>query len=105
MREAPSIVIINSLLKKGAKIKVYDPVSMHNAKKEFGNRVSYGKNNYAVLKNADALVVVTEWNEFRRPNFEKMLKLMKSPVIFDGRNIYTPHKLKEMGFEYYGIGC
>ena len=105
MREAPSIVIINSLLKKVAKIKVYDPVSMHNAKKEFGNRVSYGKNNYAVLKDADALVVVTEWNEFRRPNFEKMLKLMKSPVIFDGRNIYTPHKLKEMGFEYYGIGC
>ena len=105
MREAPSVIIINNLLKIGAKIKVYDPVSMHNAKKEFGNRVSYGKDNYAVLKDADALVVVTEWNEFRRPNFEKMLKLMKSPVIFDGRNIYTPHKLKEMGFEYYGIGC
>jgi len=105
MREAPSVIIINNLLKRGAKIKVYDPVSMHNAKKEFGNRVSYGKDNYTVLKDADALVVVTEWNEFRRPNFEKMLKLMKSPVIFDGRNIYTPHKLKEMGFEYYGIGC
>jgi len=104
MREAPSVIIVNNLLKRGAKIKVYDPVSMHNAKKEFGNRVSYGKDNYAVLKDADALVVVTEWNEFRRPNFEKMLKLMKSPVIFDGRNIYTPHKLKEMGFEYYGIG-
>ena len=104
MREAPSVVIINSLLKQGAKIKVYDPVSVPNARKEFGNKVSYGKDNYAILKDADALLVITEWNEFRRPNFEKMLKLMKSPIIFDGRNIYTPHKLKEMGFEYYGIG-
>lgn len=105
MREAPSIFIINKLLKQGAKIKVYDPVALPNAKKEFGNKISYSKDNYGILNGADALAVVTEWNEFRRPNFEKMLKLMKTPVIFDGRNIYSPHKLKEMGFEYYGIGC
>lgn len=104
MREAPSIVIINKLLKRGAKIKAYDPVAMDNAKKEFGNRVSYGKDNYDVLKGADALMVVTEWSEFRRPNYEKMLKLMKTPIIFDGRNIYTSRKIKEMGFECYGIG-
>lgn len=105
MREAPSIFIINKLLKRGARIKVYDPVALPNAKKEFGNKISYSKDNYGILNGADALAVVTEWNEFRRPNFEKMLKLMKTPVIFDGRNIYSPHKLKEMGFEYYGIGC
>lgn len=105
MREAPSIFIINKLLKQGARIKVYDPVALPNAKKEFGNKISYSKDNYGILNGADALAVVTEWNEFRRPNFEKMLKLMKTPVIFDGRNIYSPHKLKEMGFEYYGIGC
>lgn len=105
MREAPSIFIINKLLKRGARIKVYDPVALPNAKKEFGNKISYSKDNYGILNGADALAVVTEWNEFRRPNFEKMLKLMKTPVIFDGRNIYSPHKLKEMGFKYYGIGC
>lgn len=105
MREAPSIFIINKLLKQGARIKVYDPVALPNAKKEFGNKISYSKDNYGILNGADALAVVTEWNEFRRPNFEKMLRLMKTPVIFDGRNIYSPHKLKEMGFEYYGIGC
>lgn len=104
MREAPSVVIINRLLTQGATIKVYDPVSMPNARKEFGNNIRYGKDNYTILKDADALMVITEWNEFRRPNFEKMLKLMKSPIVFDGRNIYTPQKLREMGFEYYGIG-
>jgi len=105
MREAPSIVIINKLLNRGARIRVYDPVAIPNAKKEFGTRVSYGKDNYDILKDADALMVITEWNEFRRPNFGKILKLMKAPIIFDGRNIYSPHRLKELGFEYYGIGC
>ncbi len=105
MREAPSITIINKLLKRGATIKVYDPVARHSASKEFGDKIGYGKDNYAILKDADALVLITEWSEFRRPNFEKMLKLMKSPIVFDGRNIYPPRKLREMGFEYYGIGC
>ena len=105
MREAPSIVIINKLLKQGAEIKAYDPVALPNAKKEFGKKIHYGKDNYEVLKGADALVVITEWSEFRRPNFEKMMKLMKTPVIFDGRNIYSSRTLGEKGFEYYGIGC
>lgn len=105
MREAPSITIINALLKYGATIKAYDPVATTSAKKVFKDTIHYAKDNYALLKGADALTVITEWNEFRRPNFEKMLKLMKSPIIFDGRNIYSPQKLRAMGFEYYGIGC
>jgi UDPglucose 6-dehydrogenase len=105
MREAPAITIINALLKYGATIKAYDPVATTSAKKVFKDTIHYAKDTYAPLKGADALTVITEWNEFRRPDFEKMLKLMKSPIIFDGRNIYSPHKLKAMGFEYYGIGC
>ena len=105
MREAPSITIINALLKYGATIKAYDPVATTSAKKVFKDTIHYAKDNYTLLKGADALTVITEWNEFRRPDFEKMLQLMKSPVIFDGRNIYSPKKLKAMGFEYYGIGC
>jgi UDPglucose 6-dehydrogenase len=105
MREAPSITIINALLKYGATIKAYDPVATTSAKKVFKDTIHYAKDNYALLKGADALTVITEWNEFRRPDFEKMLKLMKSPIIFDGRNIYSPQKLRAMGFEYYGIGC
>jgi UDPglucose 6-dehydrogenase len=104
MREAPSIVIINRLMKLGAKIKAYDPVAINEAKKVFGGKVVYGKRGYEILKGADALVIVTEWNEFREPDFDKIKRLLKTPVIFDGRNIYNPSKLKEMGFEYYGIG-
>jgi UDPglucose 6-dehydrogenase len=105
MREAPSITIIKALLKRGAIIKAYDPVAVESTRAILGNSISYSKDNYSILKGADALAVVTEWNEFRRPNFEKMLKLMRSPIIFDGRNIYSPSKIREMGFEYYGIGC
>ena len=104
MREAPSITIINRLLDAGAKIKAHDPEAMDEAKKVFGSRIEYMQDNYEVLKGADALVVITEWNEFRRPNFEKMRKLMKTPVIFDGRNIYDPDEMRGMGFTYYGIG-
>jgi UDPglucose 6-dehydrogenase len=105
MREAPSITIINALLKYGATVKAYDPVATTSAKKVFKDTIHYAKDNYTLLKGADALTVITEWNEFRRPDFEKMLKLMKSPIIFDGRNIYSPQKIKAIGFEYYGIGC
>lgn len=104
MREAPSITIINRLLDAGARIKAHDPEAMDEAKKVFGGRIEYIQDNYEVLKGADALAVITEWNEFRRPNFEKMKNLMKSPVIFDGRNIYDPHEMRHMGFTYYGIG-
>ncbi len=104
MREAPSITIISRLLEAGAKVKVHDPEAMDEAKKVFGDRIEYMKDNYEVVKDADALAVITEWNEFRRPNFDKMKALMKTPVVFDGRNIYEPKEMKEHGFTYYGIG-
>ena len=105
MREAPSITIIKALLKRGATIKAYDPVAVESTREILGNSISYSKDNYSILKGADALALITEWNEFRRPNFDKMFELMRSPIIFDGRNIYSPRKIREMGFEYYGIGC
>jgi len=104
MREAPSIVIIETLLQAGAKVSVHDPVAMKEARKHFGDRVFYGNNEYGILNTADALVIVTEWNEYRNPDFEKISALLTNPVIFDGRNIYNPRRMKQMGFEYYAIG-
>jgi UDPglucose 6-dehydrogenase len=104
MREAPSITIIDRLLEAGARVKAHDPEAMDEARKVFGDRIEYMRDNYEVVRGADALAVVTEWNEFRRPNFERMKSLMKTPVIFDGRNIYEPKEMKEYGFTYYGIG-
>jgi UDPglucose 6-dehydrogenase len=104
MREAPSIIIIDSLLKYGAKVRAYDPVAMEAAGSIFGDRIEYVSNNYDALNDADGLLIVTEWDEFRRPNWEKMKSLMKSPLIFDGRNIYDPRRMRQMGFTYYGIG-
>jgi UDPglucose 6-dehydrogenase len=104
MREAPAVTIINELLNAGAKVHVHDPAAMHEAKKHLGKTVTYFDNNYDAVKGADALVVVTEWNEFRRPDLDRMKKLMRGHVIFDGRNIYNPAVLKEKGFVYYGVG-
>ncbi|MCK4788550.1 MAG: UDP-glucose/GDP-mannose dehydrogenase family protein, partial [Desulfobacteraceae bacterium] len=104
MREAPAIVIINSLLSMGAEVAAFDPVAMEEARTIFGDKISYESHSYDALSAADALLVVTEWNEFRRPNFERMKSLMKAPVIFDGRNIYKPSEMKRLGFEYRSIG-
>ena len=104
LREAPSITIIRNLLAEGVKIQAHDPVALEGAKAIFGKQVHFFDNNYDALKNADALVLVTEWGEFRRPDFDKMKSLMKRPVIFDGRNVYDPKVMKEKGFEYYGMG-
>jgi UDPglucose 6-dehydrogenase len=104
IREAPSLVIINSLLEAGAKVRAHDPVALNAVKAVVGGKIEYCENNYETLKGADALLVVTEWNEFRRPDFDKMKSLMRHPVIFDGRNIYDPKVMKEKGFEYFGIG-
>lgn len=104
MREAPSIVIIRNLRRAGASIKAHDPVAMYEARKIFGKDITLVDNEYDTLHGADALALVTEWNEFRTPDFNKIKRLMKSPVIFDGRNIYNPSELKAMGFVYYGIG-
>jgi UDPglucose 6-dehydrogenase len=104
MREAPSLVIIQKLLEQGAKVKAYDPVAMAEAKHTLGDTIEYGKDEYETLIDADALLLVTEWPEFRSPNFAVVSKLMKEKVIFDGRNIYDAKELDERGFAYYGIG-
>jgi UDPglucose 6-dehydrogenase len=104
IREAPSIVIINKLLEKKAIIKAYDPVAMEETKHEFGEKITYCKEPYEALLDADALLIITEWPEFRVPNYKIMERLMKNKLIFDGRNIYEPNEMKEMGFNYYSIG-
>ena len=104
MRMAPSITIVNALLGFGARIKVYDPKGFEQAKNVFGDRVIYANNSYDALKDADCMLLLTEWNEFRRPDFDRIKGLMKSPVIFDGRNQYDAERLKQRGFEYHCIG-
>jgi UDPglucose 6-dehydrogenase len=104
MREAPAIPIVERLLEAGAVVKAYDPEAMKIAKGIFGNRVTFAKRSYDALAGADALALVTEWNEFREPDFAKMRKLMGSPVVFDGRNIYNRDQMKADGFVYYSIG-
>ena len=104
MREAPSITIINSLLEKGAKLKAFDPKAVDDAKFYFKDKITYAKTAYDALDNADGLLLLTEWNEFRRPDFEKIKTMLKTPVIFDGRNQYDTKRLEEKGFEYHQIG-
>jgi UDPglucose 6-dehydrogenase len=104
MRDAPSITVIEELLKAGAHIHAHDPEAMEEAKKVFGDRIRYAGRNYDALDGASALLVLTEWNEFRRPNFQRIKQLLKNPIIFDGRNIYDPSDLKKLGFKYYSIG-
>jgi UDPglucose 6-dehydrogenase len=104
MREAPSIEVIEGLLAKGAKVAAHDPVAERTARRVFGERIRYTQVPYEALEGVDALFVVTEWNEFRHPDFERMKKLMKTPVILDGRNIYDPERMRELGFTYMGLG-
>jgi len=104
MREAPSIPLIKALLAEGADVQAYDPEATKVAKGIFGSKVTFTAKNYDALRGADCLVIVTEWSEFRRPDFEKMRKLLRSPVIFDGRNLFTPEQMKQGGFTYYSVG-
>jgi UDPglucose 6-dehydrogenase len=104
IREAPALYIIDKLISSGAEVVVHDPVAMENAKKHFGDRVSYGESNYDACKGADALVINTEWNEYRQPDFSKMKEIMNDYVIFDGRNLYDPGRLEKIGFKYFGVG-
>src|SRR5215472_2317731 len=104
MREAPSIVMIEGLLGKGATLAAHDPVASHVAKRHFGDRVRYTETPYEALEKADGLFVLTEWNEFRRPDFDRMKKTMKQAVVFDGRNVFDPARMRERGFVYFGIG-
>jgi UDPglucose 6-dehydrogenase len=104
MRDAPAITVINALLKSGAKVQAFDPEAMLEARKYFGDRIRYAEHNYEALEGAAALLVLTEWNEFRRPDFNRMKQMLKNPVIFDGRNIYDPADLIKLGFKYFPIG-
>lgn len=104
MREAPSIAIISDLLEKGARIKAFDPIAIENAKRVLPKGVQYTSDAYGATKGADAVAVVTEWNEFRQLDLVRLAKGMKSLVLFDGRNIYEPSRVKELGFMYYGVG-
>lgn len=100
MREAPAITIINTLLKKGAIIKAYDPKAMETAKIIFGNKIEYSNSSYEALENSDALLLLTEWNEFRRPDFTKIRNMLNDKIIFDGRNIYNKNVLESRGLKY-----
>ena len=104
MREAPSIVIINQLIEAGAKVRAFDPVAMEEAKRDLGDSIYYAKDEYDALIDTDALLLVTEWPEFRIPNFDVVGKLLNNKVVFDGRNIYDREELREAGYTYYGIG-
>jgi UDPglucose 6-dehydrogenase len=104
VREAPALAIIEALLAGGASVRAYDPKASGTARRVLGNRVVLCSRSYEAVEGADALVVVTEWNEFREPDFRRMKGLMRRPAIFDGRNIYDPKQLRELGFHYEGIG-
>jgi UDPglucose 6-dehydrogenase len=104
MRNAPSIDIINALIKEGAKIQAYDPVAIKKTKEIFKDKISFCSNPYQAAKNADVLIVVTEWDEFKNVDLKKTKRLLKLPKIIDGRNIFDPEKMKKLGFDYYSIG-
>ena len=104
MRDAPSLTIINRLLEMGAVVHAHDPEAINEAKKHFGDRIDYSLNQYDLMKGADALVIITEWNEYRNPDFDRIKKLLINPIIFDGRNLYKPDRMSDAGFEYLPIG-
>ena len=104
IREAPSLVIIDKLLNEGASVKAYDPAAMDEIKRILGDKIEYATDQYEALIDSDAMVLITEWPEFRMPNFRVMEKLLKEKIVFDGRNIYDSEEMEENGFAYYGIG-
>ncbi|MBD8389423.1 UDP-glucose/GDP-mannose dehydrogenase family protein [Dysgonomonas sp. BGC7] len=104
MREAPSLVLIDKIIKAGGKVRAYDPVAMNEAMHHVGDTIVYAKDIYDATLDADAILMVTEWNEFRLPTWEVIKKTMKKPVVFDGRNIYNKQEMNDVGFDYFGIG-
>jgi UDPglucose 6-dehydrogenase len=104
IREAPALYMIEALLQEGAEISVYDPEAVNNVKNLFGDKITYAENQYDCLEGADALIIATEWNEFRTPNFLKIVTALKNKVIFDGRNLFETNAIKELGFYYESIG-
>ena len=104
IREAPALEIMNTLLAEGATVSAFDPEAMNNVKNIMGDRISFADTQYDCLENADALIIATEWNEFRTPDFEKMTGLLKDAVIFDGRNLFDVESMEKKGFHYESIG-
>ena len=104
MREAPSLTLIEALLEAGASVVAHDPVAVEEARRRIGDRVEYAASNYAALDQSDALVVVTDWNEYRHPDFQRIRNSLRQPIIIDGRNLYDPAKLKALGFVYHSMG-
>jgi UDPglucose 6-dehydrogenase len=104
MREAPAIRVIDGLLQAGARVRAFDPEATKQARQRYGDRIEYGVNNYEVAAGADAVLILTEWNEFRSPDFARLKKLLHQPVVFDGRNLYDPAVMRQHGFIYYSIG-
>ena len=104
MRDAPSLTLINDLLEAGATVCAHDPASMKEARHKLNDTIGYAETNYDALTNADALVVVTDWNEYRHPDFARVKEMLKRPLIIDGRNLYDPAKMQELGFSYYSMG-
>lgn len=104
VREAPALVLVNLLVDKGATVSVYDPEAIETSKAILKDKIIYSESSYKALENADALLIITEWNEFRTPDFNKIKSMLKQPLIFDGRNLYDPKKMKEINFTYYSIG-
>jgi UDPglucose 6-dehydrogenase len=104
IREAPALELIQELLDSGADVTAFDPEAMENVKRIFGDKIAFAKDQYEAIEGADALIIVTEWSEFRNPNFERISQLLKHPMIFDGRNVYSLEKMQELGFYYESIG-
>jgi len=104
IREAPALYIIEGLLEAGANVKAFDPEAMENVKEIFGDRIQFVDDQYEALVDADALAIITEWSVFRTPSFEVMKKLLKEPIVFDGRNLYDLDKMEALGFYYQSIG-
>lgn len=104
MREAPSLVTIGGLLAAGARVVAHDPVAMHETRRILGDRIEYREHNYETLDGADALLIHTEWQPYRQPDFARVKAALKNPLVIDGRNLYRPDKMRELGFEYYSVG-
>jgi UDPglucose 6-dehydrogenase len=104
MRESPSIPLIRAILDAGGSVRAHDPKAMEAAREVFGDRLYYARDPYDALAGADALVIVTEWLLYRTPDFERMRSLLRTPLVFDGRNLYDPDRMTRLGFEYHGIG-
>jgi UDPglucose 6-dehydrogenase len=104
MRESPALVLIEQLLEAGAKVTAHDPVAIEEGKRRLDDTIAYADTSYDALKDADALVIVTDWNEYRHPDFERIRTTLRRPIVIDGRNLYDPARMAKLGFTYFSIG-